>query len=100
MLPRLPAAILNDVDRLRPGETIRVQVGGAQGDHFGPDTPPTGRMLWQTYPTEHGDGMYTRGEFVRIAADQFSEFLEQVLAHDKRLDVTYYFFSQRYFTLE
>ncbi|MHC4985334.1 MAG: hypothetical protein ACYTFO_04175 [Planctomycetota bacterium] len=100
ILPRLPAAILNDVDRLGPSDTVRVQVSGDQSDHFGPDTPPTGRMLWETYPTERGDGMYTRGEFIRVSADQFGEFLERVHAHDKRLDVTYYFFSQRYFTLE
>ena len=100
LLPRLPAAILNDVDRLSPASTIRVQVSGHQGNHFGPDVPPTGRMLWETYPTEYGDGMYTHGEFARISAEQFSRFLDDARAHEKQLDVTYYFFSQRYFTLE
>ena len=100
MLPLMPVVILNDVDGLGSGQAILVQVSAEQGDHLGPDVEPTGQVLWGSYPTETGDGMYTHGEFARVTADQFAEFLADVRENGKRLGVSYYFFGSRYFTLE
>ena len=94
-LPPVPPELLKDVDSQ---ENVRVQVGDKQ-EGFGSSVRPSGRKLWDKYPIEFGDGMYTRGEFIRIDKGNLREFLRAVQARNGRLGVLAYYFRSRYFTL-
>jgi hypothetical protein len=95
-LPRVPVELLRDVDSRRD---VRVRVGDKQKG-FGPDKRPAGWKLWGQYPVEYGDGMYTRGEFVRIDRTSLATFLEQVRRSKLTLKTYRYYFGSRCFILQ
>ena len=95
-LPVLPTQLLRDIDSK---ESVRVRVGNRQ-EGFGSSVKPSGRKFWNKYPIRYGDGMYTRGEFIRIDKKNFLAFLDDVQKHKRMLAAQHYFFSARYFTLK
>jgi len=95
-LGRLPVELLRDVDTQRD---VRIRVGDKQ-EGFGPDRRLAGWKLWGAYPVEYGDGMYTRGEFVRIDKTNLAAFLEQVRKSKFALKTYRYYFGSRYFILQ
>jgi hypothetical protein len=95
LLPSIPPELLKDVDSQT---NISVRVGDKQVG-FGPGAHPSGRKLWDKYPIEYGDGMYTQGEFIRIGKSNLREFLEAVYARGGHLGVVMNYFHGGYFTL-
>lgn len=94
-VPVVPPALLQDADAHKD---IRVRVGDKQ-EGLGPDKHPAGWKLWDKYPVEYGDGMYTRGEFIRTDRAGLADFLEEVRKRGLRIKVHVYYFRSRYFVL-
>ena len=95
LLPSVPPELLKDIDT---AGSVRVRIGDKQ-EGFGPERHDAGRKLWDKYPVEYGDGMYTRGEFIRIGAKDLLAFLQQVKSRAGRLTARHYYFKSRYFVL-
>jgi beta-lactamase regulating signal transducer with metallopeptidase domain len=94
-LPLMDVEVLRDIDRK---DYVSIRVGDKQ-EGFGSSVKPSGRKLWDKYPIEYGDGMYTRGEFIRIDKTNFAAFLDEVRTRDLLLTAHNYFFRSRYFIL-
>jgi hypothetical protein len=95
-LPQFPLMMLKDIDTR---ESIDIWIGEKQ-EGFGPGGKSAGWKFWDAYPVLYGDGMYTRGEFIRIDKTSLQKFLEQVRQKGGKLTETKYFFESRYFILE
>ena len=95
-LPAVPPELLRDVDS---HPNVRIRVGNRQ-EGIGPERRLAGWHVWDKYPVEYGDGMYTRGEFIRIDRKGFEAFLAEVRKRRLRLGTRRYYFDSRYYVVQ
>lgn len=79
LLPAFPPLLLKDVD----AGTALLRVSETQP--AGKDNQPTGKKLWDKFPTSYGDSKALKGEYLALAPADLAAFLKTLTANGSKI---------------